>query len=345
MRAPARRQRAASTVGIQMLRGCRPDCSGPPGTIRICVKPRLAAAELRIRLGQFLADVGCDTPKRLACCTSAPSLAGIAPVCGLRRGRPVPRLPSASGCDRSGLPAPVWASARLVDRRASQAACDGGIDEFIRPVRSRAASRADPCWRSPPGPAGSGARPTITAHDASPFRSAPSYRRQAGNVTDLFCTCCLFRRRLCLRCEQHQPDRPGKDEDIRNVEDKRVVDPAAGHVQEIQHIAIKQPVNHIGQRTADQQARAKSAPAGPAWSRRTQISTASADRPAPTPIRHPAGSHPPSTNRPKVDAPVLAIAKIQEAAADTSIVAHARKLHHVDHHIFADLIDQKAANG
>ena len=54
--------------------------------------------------------------------------------------------------------------------------------------------------------------------------------------------------------KQHQPQRPRKNRNVRDVERERVFDATAGHVQEIRHRAIKDAVHHIAQSPADQQA-------------------------------------------------------------------------------------------
>ena len=69
-----------------------------------------------------------------------------------------------------------------------------------------------------------------------------------------------FGRAFRLSGKEDQPQGPGKDKDIRQVVDEGVVDAAAGVVQEIEHIAVDQPVRHIRQRPADQQATAELRP-------------------------------------------------------------------------------------
>ena len=61
-----------------------------------------------------------------------------------------------------------------------------------------------------------------------------------------------FWRCLFIICKQNEPQRAGKDKDVSDVENKRVVDTTARHVEKIKDVAIDQPIRDIGKCPAHQ---------------------------------------------------------------------------------------------
>mmetsp|Transcript_22535 Transcript_22535/g.36543 ORF Transcript_22535/g.36543 Transcript_22535/m.36543 type:complete len:283 (-) Transcript_22535:3748-4596(-) len=168
--------------------------------------------------------------------------------------------------------------------------------------------------------------------------------RNSPRLACIIAACpCLSRAlfaRLGVMPKEDEAQSAGKDENVRHVEHKRIVDATAGHVQEVEDKAIHQPVQNIGQRAPDQQSGA--------------CCGQGRLRMPPQPNQHANANRQgncdkdpdtyPIPKKAKVNPPVLAIPKAQQGRPDIHRI-ESRHAHHMDHQIFAELVQRKGGKG
>mgnify|MGYP001815747643 CR=1 FL=1 len=142
-------------------------------------------------------------------------------------------------------------------------------------------------------------------------------------------------------CEENQADCTREYKDISDIKNKGIVYTTAGHIEKINDEAVKQTVQHIGQRTANQQSGTTICPnahgraARPdGYSQTDDDGNANED---------PATSLRSAIKQTEIDTSVFSVAKIDERRQNV-YRAYAFKIHEMDHHILADLIYQKGGD-